>query len=91
MTEFEPRSKGTGIEVFYIRYRKLIIALSIFVLLGFPVQVYNAPTFTWSHKYQFIGYWFDKCFFSLAIPLGMLIYTIKVNRAYKKEISSQGE
>ncbi len=85
MTQFESRTKETGAEVFFIRYRKLITVLCVLLLLFLPFKMYDAPTFSIAHKYEFIGYWADTCIFSLALPIVMLIYTRKVNKAYRRE------
>jgi len=61
---------NTGMYVYYIRYRKLLTAGCIFLLVfGVPVQIYNAPVFDKAHKYQEIGFLLDTALMYLAVPM----------------------
>jgi hypothetical protein len=86
MTQYQ--TYGTGVEVFFIRYRKLITVLCVLLLLYFPVHIYlDAPTITSVHIYGAIGFWLNDVLMYLAVPLGMLIYTRRVYKEHVKEVA----
>jgi hypothetical protein len=82
------RSNGTGVEVFFIRYRKIVTVFCVLLLLYFPVHIYlDAPTVTSAHMYEAIGFWLNDVLMYLAVPLGMLVYTRRVYKAHVKEVA----
>jgi hypothetical protein len=87
MTQFEPRTKGTGVEVFFIKYRKIITILSIALLLYFPVDIWLSPSLGPGRTFQTIGSWLNDVITYVAVPLGLLIYTRRVTKAHFKEVA----
>ncbi len=85
----EPPTKGTGTDVFFIKYRKLIRILSVFLLLYSPFVIYQAPAFSSAHKFQAIGAWINDLVFNVVVPIYLLIYTRKVYKAYNEELAEQ--
>lgn len=86
MTHYQ--TETTGVEVFFVRHRKLITVLCVLLLIYFPVDIYlDAPTITSGHMYQAIGFGLNDVLMYLAVPLGMLIYTRRVYKAHVKEVA----
>ena len=86
MSQHKPNE--TGVEVFFIRYRKLITVPCVLLLLYFPVHIYlDAPTITSAHMYEVIGFWLNDVLMYLAVPIAMLIYTRRVYKAHVKEVA----
>jgi hypothetical protein len=80
----EPKQlPDTGTAVFYIRYRKILAAGCIFLLvIGLQVKIYDAPVFDQSHKYEDIGFLIDTALMFLILPVWMLITIRKAWKAY---------
>ncbi|GAA4098776.1 hypothetical protein GCM10022392_23390 [Mucilaginibacter panaciglaebae] len=74
----------TAMHVFFIRYRKLISTLCIITLLFLPFKIYEAPSFSPDHKFEFIGYWLDTSIY-VAIPIWMLVKIRTAVKAYRDE------
>lgn len=76
----------TGTHVYFIRYRKILTILCLFLLLfGLPFKIYNAPVFDKAHTFQDIGYVLDTALIFLAVPLWMLLSIRKTYKLYKNE------
>jgi len=83
----EPKQPaGTGMPVFYVKYKKILTFLCVFLLMiGLPSKIYNITPYDQAHKYEFIGSLLDTIFMFLIVPLWLLINVRKANKAYKNE------
>jgi len=78
----------TGINVFFIRNRKLMTILCIIALAFFPFEIYNALTFGPGHMFETPGTWLNALLTFLAVPLWLLIHIWKVNKAHRQEMTA---
>lgn len=86
MAQYQP----TGIEVFYIKYRKTIMVSCALSLLCIPVVVYQAPSFSSGNTGEAAGYWINAILLLIA-PLYLFINTRRAYKAYIKEVAEIDE
>lgn len=84
MTKYQ-QANGTGIEVYFFKYRKFITILSIVLLLYFPFDIYLSPAFIPGHTYQTIGHWLNDIIIYVAVPIGLLVYLRRLKKAHAAE------
>jgi uncharacterized membrane protein (DUF2068 family) len=72
-------------EVFFIKYRKLLIVSCIFLLIYLPFEIYRSITTFGSNTGQAIGILLNACLVFLFVPIYMLIKVHKASREFKEE------
>jgi hypothetical protein len=72
-------------EVFFIKYRKLLIALCVILLVYLPFEVYSGiENFNSGHTGRGIGVLLNAGITFLLVPLYLLVTTGKAYRKFKE-------